>query len=122
MLHDFPILINNEVIPEPITWTETSNVIENVNTTEAGTDQVSVTRYDKLSVSCSFQCTSTWAKKLKEFSLEAQLEISIYDLIFEDYRLRYMRIRGFKAEPVKNSQRTRNTNGLWEVSFNLEEF
>ncbi len=122
MLHDFPILINNEVIPEPITWTETSNVIENVNTTEAGTDQVSVTRYDKLSVSCSFQCTSIWAKKLKEFSLEAQLEISIYDLIFEDYRLRYMRIRGFKAEPVKNSQRTRNTNGLWEVSFNLEEF
>ena len=122
MLVDFPILINNESIPEPVTWTETSQVIENVNTTEAGTDQVSVTRYDKLSVSCGFQCTSTWARKFKEFSILDVIEVKTYDLLSETYALRYMRIRSFKADPVKNSQRTRNTNGLWEVSFNLEEF
>ena len=122
MLHDYPVMINDEAIPEPVSWTENSAVIENVNTTEAGTDQISVTRYDKLSIGCSFQCSSRWAKKFKSLSLEDQLTVRIYDLIYESYRERYMRIRNFKAQIVKNSQRTPNTNGLWEISFNLEEF
>lgn len=47
MLIDYPVKFGDEEIPEPEEWSEESSVIENVNQTEAGTDQISVTRYGK---------------------------------------------------------------------------
>ncbi len=117
-----PIKFDDEVIFEPESWEETSEVIENVNETEAGTEQIAVTRYDKLSVSCSFQCSSTWAKKFKEYSKKDEIAVSIYDLVDEAYKVRTMRIRDFKASVVANSWKTPNTSGLWNVSFSLKEF
>lgn len=122
MLSDYPIKFGQEVIFAPESWEESSQVIENINTTEAGTDQISVTRYDKLSISCSFQCSSVWAKKFKEYSKQGEIAVSIYDLIAEEYKTRTMRIRNFKASLVANSRSTPNTVGLWDISFSLEEF
>lgn len=122
MLIDFPVKFGDETIPEAESWSEESSVVENVNQTEAGTDQVSITRYDKLSVSCSFQCSHRWAAKFKKYSKQDSIAVKLYDLELGGYKTRTMRIRSFKADPVKNSQRTPNTNGLWEISFNLEEF
>lgn len=122
MLKDYPIKFNDETIPEPVKWSEDYGVVESVNKTEAGTDQISVTRYDKLSVSCSFQCTSMWAGKFKKYSKSDLVHVLMYDLEANGYRERDMRIREFKAEPVINSRLTLGTNGLWKVSFNLEEF
>ena len=122
MLSSYPIKFNNDVIFEPESWEETSEVLENVNETEAGTDQISVTRYDKLSVSCAFQCSSVWAKKFKEYSKLDEIAVSIYDLIDGAYKTRTMRIRDFKVSVVDNSWKTPNTNGLWSVSFSLIEF
>ena len=122
MLSDYPIKFGQEVIFKPESWEESSEVIESINTTEAGTDQIVVTRYDKLSVSCSFQCSSVWAKKFKEYSKQNEIAVSIYDLIAEAYRTRNMRIRNFKASVVANSWNTPKTAGLWNISFDLEEF
>ncbi len=122
MLSDYPIKFGQEVIFTPESWEESSEVLENVNATEAGTDQISVTRYDKLSISCSFQCSSVWAKKFKEYSKQDEIEVSIYDLIDAAYKTRTMRIRNFKASVVANSWNTPNTVGLWDISFSLEEF
>lgn len=41
MLIDYPVKFGDEEIPEPESWSEESSVIENVNQTEAGTDQIS---------------------------------------------------------------------------------
>ena len=117
-----PIMFDDEVIFEPQSWEEVSEVIENVNETEAGTEQTSVTRYDKLSVSCSFMCSSLWAKKFKEYSMKDEIAVSLYDVIDEAYKVRAMRIRDFKMSLVDHSWKTPNTNGLWEVSFSLREF
>ena len=117
-----PVKFDDEVIFEPETWDESSEVIESVNTTEAGTDQIAVTRYDKLSVSCSYQCSSVWLKKFKEYSQRDSIAVSIYDAITEDYKVRIMRIRNFKVSLVDNSWLTLGTHGLWSVSFTLEEF
>ena len=117
-----PIMFDDEAIFEPESWEEVSDVIENVNETEAGTEQISVTRYDKLSVSCSFMCSSVWAKKFKRYSMKDEIAVSIYDAVDEAYKVRIMRIRDFKMSIVNNSWKTPNTNGLWEVSFNLIEF
>ncbi len=122
MLSNYPVKFNNESIFEPESWEESSEVIENVKQTEAGTDQISVTRYDKLSISCSFHCSHRWAKKFKEFSKLDEMEVKIYDVIDETYKTRIMRIRDFKMSVVENSWQTPNTNGLWNVSFNLKEF
>lgn len=117
-----PIKFDGEDIIEPVSWSEDSEVIETVNETEAGTEQIAVTRYDKLSVSCAFQCSHRWAKKFKEYSQRDEILVSFYDILNENYAARQMRIRDFKVSLVDNSWRTPNTNGLWNVSFNLIEF
>ena len=117
-----PVKFDDEPIIEPQSWEEDSEVIETVNETEAGTDQVSVTRYDKLSIACTFQCSHRWAKKFKEYSKKDEISVNFYDILTETYVTRQMRIRDFKVSLVDNSWRTPNTNGLWNVSFNLIEF
>lgn len=122
MLNDYPVKFDDEQIFPPESWEESSEVIENVNQTEAGTDQVSVTRYDKLSVSASFNCSSRWASKFKAYSKKNSISVSLYDLEEQGYKTRTMRIRNFKAKPQDNSRLTPGTNGLWSVSFDLNEF
>lgn len=122
MLKDYPILFGGEEIIRPSSWAESYSVVENVNETEAGTDQVVVVRHDKLAVSASFKCTSLWAGKLKRYSLADSVQVGLYDLGHDGYRARRMRIRNFKASPAGRSHLNSGTNGLWEVSFDLEEF
>lgn len=117
-----PIQFNGQNIIEPVSWAEDSQVIETVNETEAGTDQIAVTRYDKLSVACAFQCSHRWAKKFKEYSRLDEISVSFYDILTETYATRQMRIRDFKVSLVDYSWKTPNTNGLWNVSFSLIEF
>ncbi len=116
------IKFDDEEIIQPESWSEDSEVIETVNETEAGTDQISILRYDKLSISCSFNCSHRWAKKFKEYSKKDEIDVSFYDILTEENAVRKMRIRDFKAALVDNSWRTPGTNGLWVISFNLVEF
>jgi hypothetical protein len=53
MLKDFPIYFDDTKLFSPSSWDESYAVVESTNQTEAGTDQIIVTRYDKLSVSAS---------------------------------------------------------------------
>ena len=122
MLSSYPILFDGERVFTPSSWEESSAVVESVNETEAGTDQVIVTRYDKLSVSAAFQCSSRWAGKFKAYSKRDTVTVSTYDVESHGYTQRMMRIRSFKMAPVERSERVRNTDGLWAVSFTLEEF
>ncbi|MCH4013803.1 MAG: hypothetical protein LKE64_05695 [Solobacterium sp.] len=122
MLKDYPIYFDETELFTPESWEESYSVIESTNQTEAGTDQVIVTRYDKLSVSASFQCSSRWAAKFAEFRDKDSIQVKLYDLKSQDYKTRTMRMRNFKTGPEKNSEKTRGTNGLYTVSFDLEEF
>jgi hypothetical protein len=122
MLKDYPIYFDETELFTPESWEESYSVIESTNQTEAGTDQVIVTRYDKLSVSASFQCSSRWAAKFAEFRDKDSIAVKLYDLKTQDYKTRVMRIRNFKTGPEKNSEKTKGTNGLYTVSFDLEEF
>ena len=122
-LNDYPIQINNTNIPVPTTWTETSEVIEVANTTEAGTDIIDIARVDKLTVNASFDVSSSWAKQFKTWANETtKLTVKIYDPVTEAYVTRYMRIRNYMSNLVKNSDKNSNTIGLWQVSFDLIEF
>jgi hypothetical protein len=122
MLSEYPIYFDDVKLFTPESWEESYAVIENTNQTEAGTDQVIVTRYDKLSVSASFKCSSRWAAKFAEFRDKDSIQVKLYDLKTQDYKTRTMRMRNFKTGPEKNSEKTRGTNGLYIVNFDLQEF
>ncbi|MCH3987362.1 MAG: hypothetical protein LKE75_11800 [Lachnospiraceae bacterium] len=122
MLSEYPIYFDDVKLFPPSKWEESSSVVESVNQTEAGTDQVIVTRYDKLSVSASFQCSAGWASKFAAFRDKDSIEVKLYDLKTQGYKTRQMRMRNFKPELEEHSEKTKGTNGLYTVSFDLEEF
>jgi hypothetical protein len=119
---DYPIYFDDTKLFWPVKWDESYEVVESKNTTEAGTDQIIVTRYDKLSVSASFQCSDKWAAALAAFRDKDSIAVKLYDLKTQSYKTRTMRIRNFKTGPEKNSEKTPGTNGLYTVSFDLLEF
>ena len=118
---DFPTLINTEAIISPIKWTETYKNVETVNTSEAGTDIVNITRIGKLSVTAQYKCTDVWAQKFIGYSRQHTLTVKIYDTLTAAYKEYTMRMKGFKQELVKKSDRLAATNGVWKIEFTLEE-
>jgi len=122
-LKDFPTKINNTPIPVPTDWNETSAVVENAMTTEAGTDVIDVLRMDKLTVAASFDVSSFWLATFKGWANSTSaLTVDIYDPITNAYKQRSMRIRNFAANLVKDSDNTSGTIGLYNLSFDLIEF
>lgn len=121
--NDFPIKINNTPIPVPIEWSENSVIVENALTTEAGTDVIDVLRVDKLTVTASFDVSSSWLSTFKGWSNSTSaLAVKIYDPVTDAYAERSMRMRNFINDIVKDSDRTSGTVGLWRVTFDLIEF
>ena len=119
---DDPIYFDDTKLFWPSKWDEKYEVVETTNATEGGTDQVIVTRYDKLSVSCEFQCSDTWAATFAEFRDHDSIQVKCYDLKTRDYKTRTMRIRNFSPDRKEGSEKLRSTNGLYTVSFDLIEF
>lgn len=122
MLRDYPVKINGTKIPEAEKWDESYETVETTNQSEAGTDIVVLVRSDKLTVSCEYNCSSFWAAKFAAFRDAEPLTVQIYDILTGDYSTHTMRMRSFSASSVENSGSTRNTNGLWTVSFELKDY
>lgn len=127
----YPTMFDSTEILSPTSWKESSNVIETVNQSEAGTDLVDVTRYDKLIVDASYTIAETyetggvgngWAKTFKEFSEKASFTLKRYDPLVGGYEERTVRMRSFSAELIKKSDLFDAINGGWRISFKLEEF
>lgn len=123
----YPIMFDDTQILSPSEWNETSNVVETVNVTEAGTDSVEVTRYDKLTVSARFKVAEAanvveWAKVFKEFSKKPSFTLKRYDILEQGYEERTVRMRDFVAELMPKSDLLPSINGIWDISFTLIEF
>ena len=89
--NDFPIQINSTSLPVPKVWNELPEVVENTNTTEAGTDIVDVLRVDKLTVNASFDWSTTWLATFKGWNnATSELTVKIYDPVTNNYVTRYM--------------------------------
>lgn len=119
-MKDYPVIFDETPLLRPTKWTESKDVLENVMTTEAGTDYIELIRY-KLSISAGFGVTGRWAAVFQEFSEHDTIEVKIYDVIQEDYVTRTMRMRDYKAKLEKNSELLEAVNGVWDISFTLEE-
>lgn len=122
MLTSYPILLDNITLPFPSGWAEKYEVVETVNQTEAGTDSIEVQRYDKLSVSVATTCVSSLATSLAGLKDKDVIVLKMYDLKTNAYKERNVRMRDFSAKLTKDSHKLAVTNGVWSISFKLEEF
>jgi Tfp pilus assembly protein PilP len=48
--------------------------------------------------------------------------VSSYDIHEGTNTGKIMRMRDFKVSPIEVSEKVKDTNGVWDVSFKLEEF
>lgn len=122
MLKNYPMKFNTTEIPYPSTLSESYNVIEHPFTSEAGTDLLHVTRYNKLSVSMTHKCKSDLVATLEGFRDLDYFTFTHYNQITQAYETRTVRMRGYSKSYVYKSDGLSVTKGLWSVSFTLEEF
>lgn len=119
---------NNTEILYPLSWDESYEVIENSAQSEAGTDLLSVVRYGKMSVSCSFRVSSTWLATFKSFRDLDSFTLSINVGWTEGaeptavYETHTVRMRGFTQSRIPKSEDIGVSIALWDISFTLEEF
>lgn len=109
------LTFNTTSIPNPTQFDIMYENLEEVATSEAGTDMAIVSRLQKRTFSCTFQCTSTW---LTNFRALCSLTSGILSYHGESIRCR-ARIEGATLSPWSECQN--RTDGLWTVTVSFVE-
>ena len=114
--HGF-LKINNEALPNPKIdgFTETPQVIEQVNQSETGKDLVSVTRSSKLVLTMIFNVSSDWKSKLDAYARLLSVTLTYNGVNYTG------RFRPGGNTLVGNSAHTDGTNGLWSCTYTFTE-
>lgn len=99
----------------PQSWKENYHTIENVSQSEAGTDLSTVTRFNKLTLQITTIVDSRDKSKLKNLSETPFVRVQIGEAF------KICRLRNFTAELIPKSDKFETTEGLWTVTYNLEE-
>lgn len=107
---------NNVVFPKPIAPTMASKTLENVSTSEAGTDLVCIIRASKKSWNFKFNLTAPKKDIIK--ALCADETVSMY-YMGTTYTVR---IRDYSERFIDGSEYLTRTNGLFEVSVKVTEY
>lgn len=119
---DYPLKFNNDVMYYPGSFEVDEDVVENVNLTEAGTDQVQLVRTGKVVLNFATRCLAEWLAKYKSYSALASFTVSYYDVSVNGYVTKTVRMRNFKYTLVKHSYDLEDIMGVYDVSFVLKEF
>lgn len=118
----YPMYFNTTAIPFPMDYFEDHEVVDKVKQTEAGTDIVTVVRYRKLKASMTFVCLQSTLQTLAGFNNADSFTFKRYDPVADAYGEKTVRMRNFHYAPRKGSEDLTEVKGVWEVSFDLEEF
>lgn len=124
MLKDYPIKINDTAIPFPRSWSENRTRIANEFQTESGKRKVILVRNARKSWSGSWVVSSTWLKIFEEYRAENTLSLKVYDAVTGGYKNHTVNITddSFRFDLIEGSKSVGRTNGLYTVSFDMEEF
>lgn len=114
---------NETTILFPTSMDRNSNDIEQEFITESGKTQVISSRKDKQSISMTFTCSSARMKTFKEFYMLDYFTLTEYDSITNRDQTRTVRMKNYKESfiPKSNTVDSSVSQGLWNVSFTLEE-
>lgn len=124
MINDYPFKINNTAIPYPDSWNQSPTKMTNSFTTEDGHTQKVIVRATKFKAECSFTVTSFWLKKFLEYRAADSIEVSVYDAQLSGYKTYtcFIDDESFRQELIPASRFAQNTQGLWRISFSIEEY
>lgn len=107
---------NNTIFPNPVSASMTSKTLENVTTSESGSDLVVMIRPSKKSWSLSFNLTSKTKDILKALCLEESVTMSYMGTNYT------VRVRDYQEKLVKDSEWIDRTDGLFECSVKITEY
>lgn len=110
------LAFNNVEFPNPLPPTMTVKTVENVNTSEAGTDLVVVVRPAKRSWSFQFNLSPTKKNLLQELCTREKVTMTYMGT---DYTVR---LRDLSIKLVEGSEWLRDVNGLYECSVTATQF
>ena len=112
--------INDVNLPLPTSYSIELNDVEadSSGETEGGTTQRDVIRSGVIKIQVTFQVTAKWLKALSLLRSEPILKVQYFDINTLSYKITNMFIDGFKS----NLQKDTSYNGLWVVSFTLNEY
>ena len=124
MIASYPIKINSNAIPFPETWSENPQRIAKNFRTESGARQLIIKRNTSMTFSGTWKVSSRWLKKFEDIRKLTSFTLSVYDASTNAYKDYTVSVTddSFNYSLIKGSKRVQNTNGLWEVSFDMEEF
>lgn len=116
------IYFNQTKIPFPKSWVENPQKLKNTFTTEAGTEIDLIVRQKRLSVSVSHTCLDDLLQTLFQFRDMNSFTLTRYDPLTKLATTSTVRMTDFNYSLVEKSHSLSVTNGVWDVSYNLEEF
>lgn len=124
MLKNYPTLINGTAIPFPDSWEESPNKIVSNFESEAGGRKQIVIRGSRLKASGEWTVSSRWLKTFKEFRAANVLSVELYDAVTGARATHNMSIieDSFTYALIPGSKIAGNTDGLYKLTFDMEEF
>ena len=122
--NDFPIYLDGVAYQYFKTWSITRNDYVTTHETEAGTQEDVVSRKGRRSIAVTVTCLQPLLAGLIGLAEKDEFEVRIYDPATDDYATMDMRIaaNSFNYVLKEKSAKLTTTNGVWNVSFTLEEF
>ena len=121
MLKDHPYRINDIELPFARAWEESYGKIEKVKTTEDGHKDKTTVRDNILNVKVSIQCKSDLAAALEAVSQNDSVTLTRYNIVSQSEETRTMWMEDFQKNLIEESWKLKTTDGVWLVSFKLEE-
>lgn len=120
---DYPVIFDETTLN--VKWRRWARMLDNIantNQTEGGYDSVEYVRFGKSTINAQLRCTSDMASTLAGFSNAGAISVKFYDLGTKAYVTLSMHMENFTATLVRESEISRTSNGVYDVSFSLVEF
>ena len=121
---NYPIILNGVEYQYFKTWNIKRNDYVTTHTTEAGTQEDVVTRKGRHSIGVTVTCLQPLLADLLGLADLDEFEAQTYNPALDDYDTMDVRI-GTNSMSYKLKEKSANletVNGVWQVSFTLEEF
>ncbi len=121
---NYPIILNNVEYQYFKTWSIKRNDYVSTHETEAGTQEDVISRKGRRSISVSVTCLQPLLASLIGLADLDEFEARIYDAVIDGYDTMDVRVGAgsMSYSLATGSADLTAVNGVWQVSFTLEEF
>lgn len=121
---NYPIVLNNVEYQYFKTWNTKRNDVVTTHVTESGTQEDVITRKGRKSIAVSVTCLQPLLAGLVELADLDEFEAKIYDVVNNRYDTITVRVGtgSMSYSLQQGSADLEAVNGVWIVTFTLEEF